>query len=269
MASDQQGWIKIHRKLLNWEWYKRPSMVHLFLHLILSANREDGRWQGIDIKRGQLITGRNSLSKNTGISPQSIRTCLINLKSTNEITIKSTNKYSIITINKYEEYQLNERDTNQQINQQTNNQSTSNQPATNHKQEEENIRSKEERIKSIGENSDFLDQVIQTYSEEHGDYKVLNRKKEREYAGMILAEYKSNNPNSNEEKTLNDLRIIFNGCINIDDKWKKENMCIRYIANNYNILKQHFKNGKSRGKQTGASKEDLTRLIAKHFDINT
>ena len=41
-------------------------------------------------------------------------------------------------------------------------------------------------LKSTEVNSDFLDKVIQTYSEEHGDYKVLNRKKEREYAGMIL-----------------------------------------------------------------------------------
>ncbi len=51
---DPSGWIKLHRILLDWEWYKSPNMVHVFLHLILSANHEDGRWQGHEVKRGQL-----------------------------------------------------------------------------------------------------------------------------------------------------------------------------------------------------------------------
>jgi len=265
MFTEQLGWIKVHRKLITWEWYKKPNMVHLFLHLLLSANREDGRWQSIEVKRGQLITGRNSLSEDTGISVQSIRTCLINLKSTNELTIKSTKKYSLITICKYEEYQLNEKEANQGVNQQTNPQLTINQPSTNHKQEDKKIRSKEKRSKPIGDSSKFLDRIIQTYSEEHGDYKVLNPKKEREYTNMILKEYKSNNPNSDEEKTIADLRVIFNGCINIDDQWKRDNMCIRYIANNYNVLKQYFKNGKSTGKKAGVTGEQLASSCAKVF----
>lgn len=131
------GWIKIHRKILDWSWYKEENMFHLFAHLLLNANREDKRWKGMIIKRGQLVTGRKELSVTTGISEQSVRTCLDRLKSTSEITSKSTNKFSIITIIKYEDYQLNIREDNQQINQLTNQQLTSNQPTTNHKQEEE------------------------------------------------------------------------------------------------------------------------------------
>lgn len=123
-------------------------------------------------------------------------------------------------------------------------------------------------LKSRDGSLDFLDQIIETFIQEYGDYKILNRKKEREYAGMILKEYKSNNPDSDEGKTINDLRVIFNGCVNIDDKWKRDNMSLSLIANKYNELKQYFKNGKSRGKQQGASQEGLARLIAKHFDIN-
>ncbi len=103
-----EGWIKLHRKIMQWEWYKIPNMYHLFSHLLLSANHEDGKWQGIDIKRGELITGLKAMNANTGISIQSIRTCIERLKSTGEITIKSTNKYSIITLCNYEEYQFNE-----------------------------------------------------------------------------------------------------------------------------------------------------------------
>ena len=122
-----EGWVKLNRKIVSWEWYQDSQMVHLFLHLILSANSHDGSWKGIDIKRGQLITGRKKLAEITGISEQSLRTCLSRLKKTQELTIKSTNKYSLITILNYDEYQTQEKHTNQQTNQQL----TSNQPATN------------------------------------------------------------------------------------------------------------------------------------------
>lgn len=116
------GWIKLHRKFIEWEWYKDINTKVIFLHLLLKANHKDQKWQGLDIKRGQLITGRKSISLETGISEQSIRTSLNKLKSTNEITIHSNNKNSIITILNYDLYQ-NESEDNQQL--------TSNQPATN------------------------------------------------------------------------------------------------------------------------------------------
>ncbi len=125
------GWISIHRKLTKWGWYQKSEMVHIFLHLLLMANHEDGKWQGHIIKRGQFITGRLSLSKDTGISQQTIRTCLDRLKSTNEITIKSTNKFSIITILKYEDYQSEQgRLTIKSTTKLTNNQPTTNQQLT-------------------------------------------------------------------------------------------------------------------------------------------
>ena len=117
-------------------------MFHLFHYLLYKANWEDRKWNGIIIKRSQLITGRNTISRDTGISAQSVRTCLERLKSTNEITIKPTNKYSIITIINYDYYQPLEDNINQHINQQTNKQSTSNQPTTNHNEEYKNIKNK-------------------------------------------------------------------------------------------------------------------------------
>ncbi|MCY1719583.1 hypothetical protein OU798_04480 [Prolixibacteraceae bacterium Z1-6] len=129
-----EGWIKLYRILLNWEWYRDSNMVHLLIHLILKANHESRRWQGVLIERGQLLTGRKVLSQETGISLQTIRTCLNRLKSTNEITIKSTNKFSIITICKYESYQATKDEVNQQANQRlTNNQPTANQQLTTNK----------------------------------------------------------------------------------------------------------------------------------------
>ena len=128
-----EGWIKLHRKFVNWEWFTDHKTSHLFLYLLLSANHEDNNWRGQTIKRGQLITGRKSLSDKTGLSEQNIRTCLDKLKSTNEITIKTTNKNSVITVLNYDLYQ-NKETSNQQNNQQlTNNQPTTNQQLTTNK----------------------------------------------------------------------------------------------------------------------------------------
>lgn len=127
IAVAQKGWVSLFRKLLNWEWYQDSHTVHLFIHLLLKANHADSQWQGNLIKRGQLITGRKSLSVETGITEQSVRTSLRRLKSTGEISEKSTSKFTIITLCNYDTYQLRETEINQPANQQL----TSDQPASN------------------------------------------------------------------------------------------------------------------------------------------
>ncbi len=99
------GHIKIDRKILNWEWYSDYKMVHLFIHLLIKANYKENTWQQVTVKRGQLITGVQKLSTNTGLTMSQIRTCLSKLQMTGEIALKMTNKYTIITICKYDTYQ--------------------------------------------------------------------------------------------------------------------------------------------------------------------
>lgn len=125
------GWICLHRKFSEWEWYKDANTMRVFLHLLLKANHKEGHWQGKVIKRGQVVTGRKSLAEDLDISEQNVKTALKKLKSTNEITITSTNKFSIVTIVKYDFYQNNdEQVTNKLTSNLTNNQPTSNQQVT-------------------------------------------------------------------------------------------------------------------------------------------
>lgn len=106
---ENTGFVTLHRKIKNWEWYQDSLSVHLFIHLLLSANHKDNKWQGIIVKRGQLITGINKLSSDTGISKQSIRTRLDKFVKTKEISVESTNKFTVITIVKYDFYQSENR----------------------------------------------------------------------------------------------------------------------------------------------------------------
>lgn len=102
------GWIKLHRKILDWEWYDDTNVVRLFVHFLLLANNTDKKWRGIEIKKGQLVTSVTALSEQLGLSIKQIRIAIDKLKGTNEIAIKTTNKFTLVTICKYESYQLSE-----------------------------------------------------------------------------------------------------------------------------------------------------------------
>lgn len=99
-------------------------MVHVWIYFLLKANYQDGKWHGIDVPRGSLITSIDTICKDTGLSRQSVRTCISKLKSTHEITITSTHKYSVINICKYDKYNINIDFTNTQPNTQPNQQLT-------------------------------------------------------------------------------------------------------------------------------------------------
>ena len=116
------GWIKIHRKILDWEWYNDSNTFRLFMHLILKANHKSKKYRGVNIDVGCIMTGRELLSNETGLSVQQVRTCLERLKSTNEITIKSTKQGTIIQVLNYQKYQVstneitaNQPQNNQQV----------------------------------------------------------------------------------------------------------------------------------------------------------
>lgn len=168
-----EGWIKLHRKFLEWEWYQDSKTVHLFIYFLLKANYENKKWEGIEIKRGQLVTGLNSIKKDIKISVQSIRTCINKLKSTGELTIKSTNKYSIVTICNYEQYQDIEYETNKQSNNQSNKRLTNNQQTTNNKQE-------------CKERKECIDQECK----ERKEKKEYKERKEKKFIPPTLQEFK-------------------------------------------------------------------------------
>ena len=112
------GFIKLHRKLVDWGWYADGPTKDVFLHLLLTANFRETQWRGIDLKPGQTVVGRKKLAQELGLSERQVRTALEHLKSTNEVSIKTTNKFTVVTIENWTKYQLLDDDTDQQIDQQ-------------------------------------------------------------------------------------------------------------------------------------------------------
>lgn len=99
------GWIKIHRQILEWRWYSDINVTRLFLHLLLKANFDTKDWQDVTIGRGQLVTSIGRLAEQTSLSIKEVRTALKKLESTGEIITKGANRFTTITICKYDTYQ--------------------------------------------------------------------------------------------------------------------------------------------------------------------
>jgi hypothetical protein len=99
------GWIKLHRKLIDWEWYKDVNTFKLFLHLLLKANTETKKWQGQTINRGQLITSLKNLSHETGLTEKEVRTAISKLEKTKEVGKQTTSVNTTLTMINYDLYQ--------------------------------------------------------------------------------------------------------------------------------------------------------------------
>jgi hypothetical protein len=125
------GYIKLYRSILKWEWFDDANTFRLFAYLLLAAAYEPTIRHGIPIKRGEVLTGRKKLSTKLHISEQSIRTALIHLQNTGEITITTTKTHTVIFLINYEKYQGDRAQTNQDANQESTNKSPDNQPRTN------------------------------------------------------------------------------------------------------------------------------------------
>ena len=103
------GWLKLHRKLTAWEWYKDVPVKTLFIHLLICANYQPTRFQGNEYEAGELITTLGSLADGCGLSKQQVRTALDKLESTGEITRRATHRNIVVKVLKYADYQAFEQ----------------------------------------------------------------------------------------------------------------------------------------------------------------
>lgn len=101
----ENGFIKLHRKILKWEWYDEPNTMRVFLHLLLTVNLHADTWHGIEIPRGSRISSYAKLAKELHLTNRQIRTALSHLETTGEVTRQTYPNYTVFSIAKYDEYQ--------------------------------------------------------------------------------------------------------------------------------------------------------------------
>lgn len=158
-----EGWIRLYRKTMDSFIMKNSHLYHFWGWCLLKASYRETKvcvgFTEVVLQPGQFIFGRKNASLETGMSEQTIRTCLKKLEKSENLTIKSTNKFSIVTIVNWDTYQYNDGVPNHQINHQvtssqpaSNQQVTSNQPTGNHKQEVKEVKEGKKRKEGKEEN---------------------------------------------------------------------------------------------------------------------
>ena len=98
-------YIKLHRKFLEWEWYRNEHTKNLFIHCLLKANWKESKFEGNVIQRGSFVSSIDILANETGLTSDEVRTAIKHLIFTGEITKQSTNKYTVFSVVNYDLYQ--------------------------------------------------------------------------------------------------------------------------------------------------------------------
>jgi hypothetical protein len=116
-----EGWIKLHRKLLeNPIVCKDADHLAVWTYLLLKAtHRErDSIFKGerITLKPGQLIAGRKSIASFLKINEIKVQRILKLLENEHQIEQQTSNRNRLITILNWDLYQGNEQQDEQQMN---------------------------------------------------------------------------------------------------------------------------------------------------------
>lgn len=113
---EQNGYVKLHRVLLDNPISKKPQYAWLWATLLLLANHKPNKfmWNGeiIIIKEGQLLTGRKQLSEKTGIPESTVEDILKYLETQQQIQQQKTTKFRLITIVNWTKYQISNNKSN-------------------------------------------------------------------------------------------------------------------------------------------------------------
>ena len=99
------GYIKIDRGIMDWEWWDDLPTFKLWMTILLLANWEDKKWHGKDIPRGSFWASYETLSKKSGLTYKQVRTALAKLKRTGEVAVQRAHDGTLITVVKYGDFQ--------------------------------------------------------------------------------------------------------------------------------------------------------------------
>ena len=159
--GQKDGFIKLSRRLTDWEWADDPSMLAVWVHCLLAANWRDYRYHGQTIPRGCFLTSCRAFGERVGLSESTIRRCFDRLESGGEIDRQVTHRGTLIKVRNYAVFQDSETGTRRTVDQ-TGDQTGEQTADQTGEQQEKKIRNKEIKKNRDREN---ISSVIQTETE--------------------------------------------------------------------------------------------------------
>ena len=86
--------IKIDKRILEWEWYKDKNTKNFIFSLPIKS-KLTRKFRGLTLERGQFASSIASLSHELSLTANEVRTAINHLKSTGEITSKPHSKFAV------------------------------------------------------------------------------------------------------------------------------------------------------------------------------
>lgn len=126
------GWIKLHRKIMDNPFYLSEPFTRMqaWIDLLLLANHKEGffyvRGNKVIIKRGQVGTSSRTLASRWQWSRGKVERFLKELEESNQIEPQKNNVITLLSICNYDEYQSSEPQTEPQ----TDHRKTTDEPQT-------------------------------------------------------------------------------------------------------------------------------------------
>lgn len=228
------GYIKIDRKILEWEWYKNLNTCRLFFHILLKANWKDGKFEGMEVPRGSFVSSISGLSEETGLTIREVRTAIEHLKATGELTSKAYSKFTLFTVNNYCLYQGDDKVPDKRAT----NERQANDKRTTTIEEKKEI--KKDRKEQEGETAtqrillgDRFSEFCELYPKKFSNILVVNG----EYTYLLQT-----TPELSEDSLIAAVKNYAESCriqktkerfIKNPDNWMKDSTWISYLPENY------------------------------------
>ena len=116
-----EGWIKLHRKLLdNPIVCKDSEHIAVWIYLLLNATHVNYdvlfNNKRITLKPGELITGRKKIAEELSISESKVQRILKTFEIEQQIEQQTTSQSRLISIVRWNDYQQSEQQIEQRVN---------------------------------------------------------------------------------------------------------------------------------------------------------
>lgn len=171
----QEGYIKLHRCILDSSWSKQPDFVAVWVYCLLRGNYKSSdvvtKGGGIvHLEPGQFITSREQISIGTGVQESKVERVLKVFKSEQQIEQRNCGYYRVISILNWSKYQQNEQEFEQCLN----NERTINEQCLNTDKKVKKVNNKNKPITEFErERLDFFEQAWSIYPRKIGKPSAL------------------------------------------------------------------------------------------------
>lgn len=189
MTTEKNGWIKLHRKMLdNPIIMKDADHLAVWMYLLLNATHAEYpalfKGKKIMLQPGQLITGRKSIAEALSVNESKVRRIMNAFESDQQIDRQRSNQNTLVSLKNWDRYQVYDLQNDQLA---TNERPTSDQPVTTNK----NVKNDKNENNVINNTSDSDESEAPAPKKSKSDKTVKHKHGEYQHVLLTDNEYEN------------------------------------------------------------------------------